>query len=450
MMKKFFPLIFIICIVGAWMSIIYRNISVPKEYASVLSGAYESYEQGYYLEAQERLNQAKELQGSTTYEIEKLQRNIYYGMQDESAYENQLLFMINNYPDKEENYEKLISYYRCLGDIRELCRCLPACLELWPENEIIKMANQELDKQYEYIAVGYYDVKYASNTLADIQEREHETINETEAVSRKLMNSKGSTIFDADYVQMSVAQDGQSCFVCDQEGIWTRVDASQNLLAQNKEITFDYVGRLSANNIATAIIDGKYHFINEKMKVSDITWEEAGTFKDGINAVKQNGKWALVTTQSWGEVTEFPYTDIPRNSQDCCATDGYGAVADERGYYVISMEDFLPVSENTYEEIKAFESSLPTAYRSGDKWGFVNNQGQVYIEACYEDAKPFINGYAAVKQNGVWGYIDKNGIMVIEPQFQDALNVLASGYAYVKNEFGYWDYVIISRLYYTD
>ena len=124
-------------------------------------------------------------------------------------------------------------------------------------------------------------------------------------------------------------------------------------------------------------------------------------------------------------------------------------VADERGYYVISTEGFQPVSENVFEELKAFECSQPTAYREGDKWGFVNKQGQVYLEACYEDAKPFYNGYAAVKQNGLWGYIDRNGTMVIEPQFLDALNVMESGYAYVKNEFGYWDYIIISKLYYA-
>lgn len=449
-MKKVFPFILILCAVGAWMSIAYRNISVPEEYKTILAGAYDACEQGYYLEAQKLLNEAKEFQEGSSYEIAELQRDIYYGLQSGSAYESQLQSMINAYPEKEENYELLIDYYRSVNDTKELCRCLPEYLELWPANEMMKAAGEELDKQHEYIMTGYYDVKYASASLADVQEKEYEIVQEEEIVSRKLVNSRGSTIFDAGYAQMSVAQDGSSCFVCDQDGNWTRVDVSQNLLARNGEVHFDYVGRLSANNIATAVIDEKYHFINEKMKVSGAEWEEAGTFCDGVNAVKKNGKWALVTTQTWGEVTEFPYTDIPRNSQDCCVAEGYGVVADERGYYIISAEDFQPVSENVFEEMKAFECSQPTAYRKGDKWGFVNKQGQVYIEACYEDAKPFYNGYAAVKENGLWGYIDRNGTMVIEPQFLDALNVMESGYAYVQNEFGYWDYIIISKLYYAD
>lgn len=450
-MRKVFPAIFILCMAGAWMAVIYRNISVPKEYESVLSSACESCKEGYYLEAQERLNAANELQGSNSnYRAEELQRDIYYGLQDGNAYERQVLSMIRAYPEQEENYERLIRFYQSTDNTAALCKYLPEFVELWSENENILQANDELNKQYQYVMTSYYDVKYATPSLADVQERERDIVDDTDVMSRKLVDSQGREVFDAGYKQMSVAQDGGSCFVCDQEEKWTRVDISQNLLAKNQDVNFSYIGRLAENNIATAVVNGDYCFINNAMKVSDIKWEEAGTFRDGINAVKQNGKWALVTTESWSNNTEFPYTDIPRNSQDCCVVEGCGVVADEKGYYVISTEEFLPVSENTYEEMKAFECSQPAAYRSGDKWGFVNREGQVYLKAKYEDAKSFMNGYAAVKQNGLWGYIDKDGTMVIEAQFQDALNVMENGYAYVKNELGYWDCVIIDKLYYTD
>ena len=38
--------------------------------------------------------------------------------------------------------------------------------------------------------------------------------------------------------------------------------------------------------------------------------------------------------------------------------------------------------------------------------------------------------------------------MIIEPQYQEALNVMPDGVAYVKNDLGYWDYLIIYKLYY--
>lgn len=450
-MRKLFPVIFILCIAGAWMSIVYRNIRMPAEYEAALARAQEACEKGYYVEAQQRLNQAGEIRGlHGNYEAAALQRDIYYGMQDGYAYEEQLLSMIQTYPELEENYESLIAYYQSVGDTGKLCRYLPGCLEKWPENAVIAEADAVLNKQYQYIRVGYYDVKYASAFRVDIQRSAYESDGEEEIIRRKLVDVRGNTSMDGRYAQISAAQDGASYFVCDQTGSWSRVDGSGNLLARNQDVSFDSIGRLSTNNLATAFIEGQCHFTNARMEVSEIVWEDAGTFYNGINAVKQNGRWAFVTTENWRDTTSFPYTDIPRNSLDCCVAEGYGVAADEKGYYVISAEDFQPVSANTYEELKAFESSQPTAYRSGDKWGFVTNQGEIYLEAYYEDARSFVNGYAAVKQNGLWGYIDRSGRMVVEPQFQNALNVLESGYAYVQEDTGYWSYLIIDRLYYAE
>lgn len=451
-MRKLFPVILILCMASAWLSVLYRNVNLPAEYEKALAGAYDSYEKGYYPEAQQRLDQAGQLRDiAGDYQAQALQRDIYYGMKNHNAYEKQLLSMIRNYPEQEENYEKLISYYQETGNMRSLCYYLPACLERLPDNAALKLADEELNKQYRYVRAGYYDVRYASETLVDIQTREYEMIDDdVRAVKRKLVSSGGSVVFDAGYAQMSVSCDGMSYFVCDKDGCWTRIDTSRNLLARNQEVSFDSIGRLAENRIATAVIDGEYRFIDDKMQVSKTAWEEAGTFHNDINAVKRNGRWAFVTTDTWAEVSEFPYTDIPRNSLDYCVVDGLCVAADESGYYVVDAQEFLPVSGNTYEEMKAFESTEPTAYRSGNVWGFVDAQGEICIEACYEDAKPFMNGYAPVRQNGLWGYIDRNGVMAVEPQFQDALNVLDSGYAYVKAESGYWSYLIMDRLYYAD
>lgn len=450
-MKKIISIVLIICIVGAWGSLISRNRSIPKEYDEYLSKAKQAYAQEYYLEALEYAGNASAIEGlDSVYEAEQLKRDCYYGLGSWSSYEQQCQSMITKYPQIEDNYELLVQYYLENDIIRSLCECVDTYYSAWPENETIRNAKDKVDSSYRYIMHGYYDVKYASSTVVDIQTYEDVVVDEKPAVVRKLVNSSGSTIFEENYSQIVVAQDGSSCFVCDQDGVWKKINSSNYLLARNEEVAFDSIGRLSTNGIATAQINGELHFINSEMKVSDLVWEDAGTFYNGVNGVKKDGKWALVTTDTWGDATEFPYTDIPFNSQDCCVADGYCVVADTSGYKILETEDFTPVSENVYEELKAFESNQPTAYRSGDKWGFVNRYGEVYIEAEYEDAKPFFNGYAPVKVNGLWGYIDSENKMVIEPQFQDVQNVLSSGYAYVKNELGVWDYIILDKLYYTN
>lgn len=42
------------------------------------------------------------------------------------------------------------------------------------------------------------------------------------------------------------------------------------------------------------------------------------------------------------------------------------------------------------------------------------------ISPIYEKARPFSNGFAAVKQNNLWGFIDINGKKIIENKYLDA------------------------------
>ena len=450
-MKRLLLVIFPICILGTWGSILVRNVKAPAQYQEYLDQAKQVYEQEYYRETLEWIGKIPEIQDEEMlFEIAKLKRDTYHGMGDMTAYINQCQLMVESYPEAEANYVYLIRGYQEIQDMESLYHYLPLYREKWPENKELLKLEQDLDKSYDYVHTGYYDVQYATSTLLDIQAMEFSEYDGKTYVERKLCRSNGQEVFDLGYSQMRVARDSSSCFVQDQEGNWSRVDISGNLLAKNPEVSFESVGSLGENQIASAVIDGTYHFINDKMVVSDLEWDYAATFAEGLNAVKKDGKWALVTTDTWTTVAEFPYTDIAVNSFDSCVVDGKCVVADQNGYYILDVVQNVVITKNYYQEIKAFESSQPTAYRSGEKWGFINKSGEIYQKACYEDAKPYVNGYAAVKQNGLWGYIDQYGTMVIEPQFLEALHVMADGTAYVKNELGYWDYIVIHKLYYTN
>lgn len=450
-MKKLFSIVLILCTVGAWASIIMKNVNTPKEYEEYLSLAKKAYEQEYYYEAIQWANKARSVEGiDSVYEAEEIRRDSFYGLGEWDQYVSQCQSMTKKFVDEVENYELITQFYLDNEDVKKLCEIVPEYFAKWNDNEIILQAKNKVDTAYRYVMRGLYDVKYMDTEYIEIQTYKSEQVGDTIKTGRKIIDGFGNEIFSYDYALNVPAVDYSSLFVCNQEGEWSRVTSANYLLAKNDEVNFESIGRLSNNNIATAIIDGKYKFINEKMKVNDLTWEEAGNFSNGINAVKNDGKWALVNSGNWTQVSEYPYEDIPLNSQGYCTVDGRCVVADTKGYYVIETEEFEPVSDKKYEELKAFESQQPTVYRDGNKWGFVNKYGEVFIEAEYEDAKPYVNGYAPVKVNGLWGYIDSENRMVVQPQFQDALSVMTSGYAYVKNELGYWDYVIIDKLYYKN
>ena len=77
------------------------------------------------------------------------------------------------------------------------------------------------------------------------------------------------------------------------------------------------------------------------------------------------------------------------------------------------------------------ESAYLADYESpSDHWGFINEKGELVIEARYDDAGPFSQGLAAVNKDGKWGYINQKGEMVIDPVYKSAW-AFHEGYARV-------------------
>ena len=86
-----------------------------------------------------------------------------------------------------------------------------------------------------------------------------------------------------------------------------------------------------------------------------------------------------------------------------------------------------------------YHTGIEEAY--GGKYGFINKNGEIVIKAKYKNAKSFSEGLSAVcKKNNNWGYINKKGKMKIKPRFEEAYS-FSCGFARVKidGKFGYID-----------
>lgn len=79
------------------------------------------------------------------------------------------------------------------------------------------------------------------------------------------------------------------------------------------------------------------------------------------------------------------------------------------------------------------------AVAMGNKWGYIDKIGKWVIAPQFDDARPFVEGLAAVEFRrgnaypSLWGYIDKTGELVIKPQFEEAAN-FQNGLAAVRRE----------------
>jgi hypothetical protein len=92
-----------------------------------------------------------------------------------------------------------------------------------------------------------------------------------------------------------------------------------------------------------------------------------------------------------------------------CVPLGY---ADATGTTVIAAE---------FDDAQPFSQGLAAVRNSRQKWGYINKGGKLVIPAMFQDAGSFSEGLAAVaNENGEWGYIDSSGRVHVPFRFEKA------------------------------
>lgn len=446
-MKKAVVLLTVLLMIGAWGRFIYMTIQTPRTYTQTVAHGDAALEKELYFEARNTFIQAKGI--SSDYELELKILDTYDRLEEKEGYIQYALGMIENYPEQTQLYEMVAGKYfeaENYSDLVPFLMSYPGQLE---KSGKLQEIWKQVDATYGYNTTSYADIKLFRGEMVKGLRRNQSVADEEEDFRDiwVLINKSGQIILEDNYEDLQLSEDAATCFVKALDHRWYSINTLKYVIANNKERDFEQIGPLSAIGIATAVVDGKYRFINSEMKVADAGYDYAANFSEGVNAVKKGDKWALVNADNWGNITEYPYENVAINLEGYCITNGLIAVEKDKKYFLMDAEGNR-ISENSYEELKAFESDQPTAYRKGDKWGFVNRYGEIYIEAEYEDALPFTNGYAAVKKDGKWGYINRDNRLVVEPQFCEALPILSSGIGYVKDEADTWGYVYLYMLYY--
>lgn len=89
-----------------------------------------------------------------------------------------------------------------------------------------------------------------------------------------------------------------------------------------------------------------------------------------------------------------------------------------------------------FSVISELESEGFVKFSKNERWGFMNTQGDIIIDAKYDFVDVFTRGYAIVELNGKKGYINTKGDLIIQPQFTDCKD-FNGGYAFVFTEKSY-------------
>jgi hypothetical protein len=131
-----------------------------------------------------------------------------------------------------------------------------------------------------------------------------------------------------------------------------------------------------------------------------------------------NGKWGYVRLADIGPTEEVAWHISPQFDEVRDFQEGAAAVmvADRWGF--IDEEGQLFVAPRFRRVSQFIGGYAPVCDDKG--WGYINRRGDVTIPFQYDDAGIFTEGVAPVSKDGKWGYIDTTGAVVIAMQFDDA------------------------------
>jgi len=195
------------------------------------------------------------------------------------------------------------------------------------------------------------------------------------------------------------------------------------------DMSLDFAGCFGSG-LAPVSIDGKFCYVNRYFSSGGAAFEFAGSFSNGVAAVKNDGKWALVSDKLIS-LTPFTALNVKLNSYGFCADYGLVVMQDENGWFLsdlkgVRLSDFhediaLPASEDGY-----------IAFCDEGKWGFMDKNGVIVIEPTFDEAKSFSCGLAPVRSGDKWYYIGEDGNITGSETFEYAGTFSDKGCAFVR------------------
>ena len=161
-------------------------------------------------------------------------------------------------------------------------------------------------------------------------------------------------------------------------------------------------------------LDGTWGFMQRDGSLAvKPQYADVGDFRDDYAAVCRDGHWGyidrsgreVIKPTTWAAALPFGY--------------GLAPVRNEAGKFGFVRGDGSVAIEPRFDEARPFVNGL-AAVRLNDSWGFIDIAGRMAVEATFEAVRDFADDRAPAMTNGKWGYIGPRGLMKIEPGFVEA------------------------------
>lgn len=250
-----------------------------------------------------------------------------------------------------------------------------------------------------------------------------------------VIKSDGQVALECKYDDIKNIEDNNN-YIVKENGIWKVLTADGTTFLEGK------VDNAVAMNYGNVVINdnGKFGVISLQEEVTVPTTYESLTYMfEDKYAAKKDGKFGIINSKN-ETMVEFKYDDIAYNQ----TTDYLKAKKDDGNYDYMTRDFTIKltsgeesvyntfISIKTGDDIKYYNYKLEEksnkdvyttntlfVHKENGKYGFINKDGKVVVEAKYDDAREQNDcGFVAVKKDGKWGALDQYGNVAVEPKYE--------------------------------
>lgn len=392
-----------------------NNKKKEAEYEGYLKAARECVAYGIIVDAEVHYQEALDMRPSAELYVEVM--NMYIGVEDYYAAQEVGEDILDKYNEDVKVHETLATAYMLDGDYDDF-------LELHARCKDNNIKSSLIDKYFDDIQ---YNIEYAGAFLEVGCYSGGRCPAKTEFGWGYVTNKGKKKI---DYIYDYAGEFGSGIApVKTKDGEWYFVDTEGN-----KKKVLNKIDNVQAiGNVASDIIpvfDGStWSFYDMEQNLLCGGYDDASSMGNGLAAVKNGELWSIINS-SGEKITEQLYTDVIMDDKNVVFRGCYFAQVD--GLYYMFNDKGEKITEQGFKNARVFnDTGSYAAVQISHKWGFIDINGNIVIEAKYDDARSFSKDLAAVKVDEKWGYIDLNNELVIENTYQDAKDFNEGGNAMV-------------------
>lgn len=408
----------------SWLIAFSQKSDVQKQ-KELLDQANNYLKDEVYILAVPYLEEAVSYQTDQTDEAETLLKKVYLELAGQDNYQQRYTNLLDQEMEQsnvdESIFEEAFTYYMQQSQTKKALEILA--------NGVNKTKSEKLEALYE-------SNRYVYTVGYDYYDDVAEICNGAVAVKKDglwgMVTLTGKQMISCRY--QKVSNYSNSKVIIKDNGEITAVDSNGNRLALLHEDAEGF-GDFGESVIMLKLDDGWHMAGSSFVTILPTAYEELRMLNGGAAAAKFDGKWGLVnTSEEW--VLEPKYDEVICDllGRSYARSRVFVRENDAVKMLAYSSDGFAQVGEE-FDDAKPF-LDLYAAVEKDGKWGFVDTDGTLVIDYQFEDAKSFGQHLATVKQDGKWGYIDRKGTIVIPCIYEDA-NSFQDGHAFVKTEAGW-------------